>query len=490
MLEQGKHNTAVKNRGRLALYLSLLVFALNVILRSWASGANDLAMDEPFALWWAQQDIPAILQLLSGGNDSLLHYFILHAWIKLFGLGTFAVRFPSVLFSALAAALLFYTGWKFFSQRVAIAVALVFSLSAMQMQFAHEARPYALFVMLSAWNLFIVLSILRTPEKKSHYLWLFINNLLLVYTHYFAWILIAMQVLVLLASSGRRQRWKPLLIVTALLLVCYLPNVAILLDRLQASAGGTWVRKPEWSELYGNINRFLNSRWVSLTIIGAAFIGILMVVIRKKIRELITNLKKNKSWQVIALSFLLPWCGMFAVSFVMPIFLDRYLLFTTPALYLALVAAFELLPIHKTVKTILMMIPALCMLLFFEISPSNHRNIKEVVAKVQSMRQPGDAVLISPDYAILEFSYHYNINAFADYAHTREQLQQQRIYALNSLQQLPASITDSSSSLIYLDCGSAFVYGTDIVGEELKKKDTLIEECSIPAIYTISRFVH
>ncbi len=466
----------------------ILFIVVNLILRLLFINRNDVAMDEPFSIWWAQHDLSSLFNMLKTENNPPLHFIILHYWIKLFGINTLSVRLPSVIFSSMAAGILFYTGAKFLSQRAAILATSVFTISTMQIYFSHEARVYPLFVLLSIWNIYLLLSITGSPEKKITFVWLLLNNILLVYSHYFGWIPVLVQLFILVAFPWRKYFWKSVLLSFALLIIAYIPNIIIAYNRFIVSSGGTWVRPPQWSELYGNINRFLNSRWVTLAFIAVGGIGLLIIIINKKYREFIVNLRNHKAWIIVLLFFLIPWIGMFAISFFIPIFLDRYLLFTSPALYLVLTGFFELLPLKKILATTLAIVPLLVMCLFFDPAPSNNRNIKDVVEKIKSLRQTKDAVIISPDYSSLEFCYHYNNIAFADYSHTKELLLNDHIYAVNSLQMVPSDVLDHCDKIIYLDCESSFAFGADIVGNELKSNYSTKSTIHIPGIYNITQF--
>jgi mannosyltransferase len=481
-------NTPWKNSFFIGVFFSCLFVIFNFFLRLIRISANDIALDEPFAIWWAQQDIGAIFNLLRGGNDTIIHYLILHFWIKLFGIGALSVRMPSVIFSSLSAGLIFYTGYRFFSHRVAWAAGIIFTFSVMQMYFSHEARVYPLFVLLALWNLYLMLAVIKKPDKRQLFIWVTINNILLVYSHYFGWIPVLIQLFIFLVFSWRRKLWKPAFLSMGILLLCYIPNFLVLIDRFLISSAGTWVRKPEWSELYGNINRFLNSRFVTLAIILSALIGFIIVAVKRKLKLLFTRAKQETSFQMVLLWFCIPYMGMFGISYLMPVFLDRYLLFTTPALYLVIAALFELFPVRKSVKILIMFLPLVTILFFFDLSPSNNRNVKELVATVDQMKKNGSPVLISPDYAVLEFAYYFDNEAFCDYTNTYTRLKDEAIYPVRTIKQLPQWLIDTAKSVLYVDCGSEFAYGSDVVGNELNEYFIEKEHTQVPGIYTLKLF--
>jgi mannosyltransferase len=471
------------------LIIGIFFFVImNFIMKLIYISSNDIAIDEPFSIWWAQQDLGSLINMLKTENNPAFHFMILHFWIKLFGIGALSVRMPSVIFSSLCAGLIFYTGYRFFSQRVAWAAGIIFTFSVMQMYFSHEARVYPLFVLLAVWNLYLMLAVVKNPDKKQLFIWVTINNILLIYSHYFGWIPVLVQLFIFLVFSWRSKLWKPAFLSMGITLLCYIPNFLVLIDRFLVSSAGTWVRKPEWSELYGNINRFLNSRFVTLAIILSALFGFIIVAVNRKLKLLFTQAKQEKPFQVALLWFCIPYLGMFGISFLMPVFLDRYLLFTTPALYLVIAALFELFPVRNSVKILIMFLPLVTMFFFFNLAPSNNRNVKELVATVGQMKKNGSPVLISPDYAVLEFVYYYDNKVFRDYKHTYQRLKDDEIYPVCTIKQIPKSLIDSAKSVLYIDCGSAFAYGSDVVGNELKEYFIEKENTKVPGIYTLKLF--
>jgi mannosyltransferase len=195
---------------RLEIFLfPLFLFVLNVIVKFCFLTSRDIALDEPFSIYYAQTDIPSIIQMLYSENNPPFHFFFLHYWVKLFGIGSFSVRLPSLIFSAFTAIVIYKIGKKFFNVVSGFAAALLFTFSTMHIFFSHEARVYPLFVMLTALSLYYYLSIIKTPENKTFYYLLFICNLLLIYSHYFGFFVLFVEVISLLFLPNTKAFIKP-----------------------------------------------------------------------------------------------------------------------------------------------------------------------------------------------------------------------------------------------------------------------------------------
>jgi uncharacterized membrane protein len=80
-------------------YVPILLVLLNAILKIIFIESRAIANDEPFSIFTAQMDVPALLAELAPGNNPPLYELILHGWIKIFGIGPFAVRFLPYFFS-------------------------------------------------------------------------------------------------------------------------------------------------------------------------------------------------------------------------------------------------------------------------------------------------------------------------------------------------------------------------------------------------------
>jgi mannosyltransferase len=69
------------------------LLVLNFILKLLFLGRNDIALDEPFTVFWAQVEFPALFEMLKTENNPPLFFLLLHFWIKIFGISAFSVRF-------------------------------------------------------------------------------------------------------------------------------------------------------------------------------------------------------------------------------------------------------------------------------------------------------------------------------------------------------------------------------------------------------------
>jgi hypothetical protein len=180
------------------------------------------------------------------------------------------------------------------------------------------------------------------------------------------------------------------------------PLIIIFITRLNSySSTISWVKKAEYSELYGLLNKFLNDKWVFL------FLGLsifFLLLFNSKYIQL--TLKENKS--KISILFILTFIP-FLLSFflsksgIASVFLDRYLFFITIPIYFLIALLFEK---NNTFAYSAQFLFIALVILRFDIRPNNDRNGNELAEFIK--KQHVETIIIAPYYYDLTFLYHYN----------------------------------------------------------------------------------
>ncbi len=186
--------------------IPVLFFLFNIILRAFGIEVNSLAGDEPYSVYFAQMDISDILRHMRPGNNPPLYELFLHFWESLFGIEEVAVRVPSLIFTGITAAFLYKIGNEFFSKYTGILAGLLFTFSNYATYFAHEARVYALFGMLTCVSFYYFLRWVNNSYTTSTLVLFTIANALLLYAHYFGVMVIGIQVFFALLFSFREGK--------------------------------------------------------------------------------------------------------------------------------------------------------------------------------------------------------------------------------------------------------------------------------------------
>jgi uncharacterized membrane protein len=471
------------------LAVSVLIFVLNVVLKFLYISSNDIALDEPFTLFYSQMDLGSIFKMLQTENNPALHFLFMHFWIKLFGVGAMAVRMPSLIFSALTAVVIYITGRKFFSGSVGLTASAIFTFAGMHIYFSHEARVYSLFVLLASLSFLYFLKLTSNPDKKSLYFTLFLFNLLLIYSHYFGFFVVFTEFVCLFFIRNLKKAYKGFFLVFAALAISYLPNIIIFFNRFFVSVSkGTWVKAPQITEYYGNLNRFLNIKYVTMTFLVIMLVTLIFLLKKKLFIPKLKEFIKNENYILTLLWFFVPYTLMFLISFKVPMFLDRYLLFCSIPFYFLLAQIIFHFVLKEKAQITAAVLFVMCVILTTTLNPSNKRNVKELSALIKDIKKPGDIIYIAPDYSKLEFIYHYNIDYFKDYKNLDENLKKDNFFPIKDISELKTEPLNSGNLIILLDCGYKFAFGNNAIYDKLNSNYSKIAKYHVDEIYEVSCF--
>jgi len=132
-------------------------------------GGPQLWRDELASWSAASRSVPQLWSMLHSIDAVLgFYYFGLHLWMAVFGQSAAAMRLPSVIAMAGAAAVVGLIGRRLGGGAAGLAGGLVFALVPSVSRYAQEARPYAFAMFFAA---LATLQFLRAMEKPSWQRW-------------------------------------------------------------------------------------------------------------------------------------------------------------------------------------------------------------------------------------------------------------------------------------------------------------------------------
>ncbi len=454
----------------LGWHIPILLVLMNLILKLAGLTITPVSGDEPFTIYHAQMDLPSINRFLEGTNNPPLFEMVLHFWIRIFGNDVVSVRLLPVIFSSVAAFFVYRTGYTFVNFRVGITAALVYTFSVLNLHLAHEARVYALFTLLACLSMYIFLNLITGRKERKYLIYLSIVNLLLLYSHYISFFVILVQTLLIFTLPGIRHRlWRAYVLSLMALFLLFLPNLMSFIHsfRVLASQGTCFDPPDGLVSVYNLIWKFSNkpvTAVLSLIILLAALIKFLVGKDRKSTSAVVI---------LILVWFGLPFILTFLVSYKISIFQDRYLVYCSVAFYLLLAFCVDYLFTARLYKYILSAVLVLLFALTFRIKEEVKSPVKEVVEKVQSLKDGETALVISPHFYILNFMYYYDPEFFSSvqdhefYHKGSQDLSSMNIFPVNDLDGIEIN---EYQKVLFLDATSLSTFKGEAILSQLKKE--------------------
>jgi uncharacterized membrane protein len=236
---------------------SIVIFALIVTLltgaRLWGLTATCLWFDEVFSVHAAKHEWTELFRFVAADIiHPPLFYVLLKVWIGIGGESLLWLRlFPFVTSIVVIVPFLFLCRELRLARMETGLALLLISVNGYLIKYAQEVRMYTLLLFFTVCSLWLFIKFFNANPDRKHLGFLSAINLLLIYTHYYGWLIVAAQLVFLIFWA--RRRLTDFLISVAVLLLCFSPWVYAV---TQASGTGKglaqnigWVARPRVSDV-------------------------------------------------------------------------------------------------------------------------------------------------------------------------------------------------------------------------------------------------
>lgn len=307
------------------------------------------------------------------------YYAFMHVWVSVFGDSDVALRMPSLLAMVFAAALIGVIGNRLAGRAAGLLAGAVFAVLPSTSRFAAEARPYALTVLAACFATWLLLRAWERPSigrwaaygaALAALGWLSMVAMLLIAAH--AWVILAWQ----------RTLWWRFFAAAAAATVALLP---LLYFGAQQRNQVAYIPRVTFDSFvrYNDV------------LFGSVLVGVLVVAVGMFSLPLRFPSALFLAWAVV------PAGTLIAVSQAMPMFLPRYLLFTTPGwALLAGTALARLRPTWSVVAVLLVAVVAIPIHLEMRKPGGHEQATRQAAAVITANTQRGDALVYADDEAI------------------------------------------------------------------------------------------
>ncbi len=425
-------------------HILISFFCLNIILKFIWIDFKDISHDEPFTIFHANGSWSELLEMLSHEPNPPLFFILLHFWIKLFGISATSVRFLPLLFSSLTVIPLYKFGKLIQSRFIGLAAIIIFTFSSAHLASAHDARSYSLFVLLATMSSYFLFKILfKKQNNKSIYIALGLSYFLMIYSHHIGFIVGLVHLFIIATNFQLLNREKTigLLISGVLTLLFYAHYIPYFLSSfIGTTSTGTVNPSPTSSALYNSIRFYMNEPlFAVMSIIGFAGFSF----------KVFTQRRASEISLLILFCFL--FFGMYLLSDLVVLFVNRYILFISPIYFIIVPIGWTSLSKNKLIPVIALSTIALGMVSSADYRTDNKRYVKKIVDLIKEEETGNSAIIMCPKWTNHRFAYYYDQNIFRDHANFEIKLEQKNVFSINSIEEFEKLEIDKFNKIIFLD---------------------------------------
>ena len=402
----------------------LAIVLIGAFLRVYQLSAQSIWLDEAFSVRISQLPVLQMVLATAGDVHPPFYYFLLHYWIMVFGTSESAVRLLSVLFGVLSIPMIYIVGRQLFNKEAGLVAALILALSSFNIYYSQEARMYSLMVLLALLSMHFFWRFLQQSSLVSSVGYV-LSTAFLVYTHDYGWfVVIAENIFVatlLLLSKHRTYKLRHWVALQAIVAALYVPWIVVLKSQFLArQANGTWLAPPTLTTIIDTFYTYSSTEVLLALFLGLSVLSLFAFQRVRGAMDWKAPLKVLESyvWEVslqdpaplyfLAVLLLAVNLIPFTIShFSAPIYLDKYAIVGSVALYLLVAKGISNIS-HKYTK---LAVIGLIVILFVPnlqvyYTTTQKSLAREAAGLIYVNAKNGDVILVTPEYQDQVISYY------------------------------------------------------------------------------------
>lgn len=289
---------------------------------------QSLWRDEAFSVLMAENSPWQIIKLTAHDFNPPLYYLTLHYWMEVFGSSEISIRMLSFIFHLI----LVYIVYKFSKKSIfseveplrgstslstSLLITFLIAFNPMLLYYAFEARMYSLLALLALLSMYHFIN--------KNWRWYIFFTTAGLYTQPFMIFVVLSQMVYLLFIDKKRQ--MPKFVKIGLVFLLYTPWIRVIFNQFK-QAGPMWIYPVDFNlitSVLGNLYLGYEGTpgwlWPLTKIISLIIIAFIMLPLIKR--------RVKKEAKLFYLWLFLPLTLVIGFSFLKPIFVNRYLIYTT-----------------------------------------------------------------------------------------------------------------------------------------------------------------
>ncbi len=377
---------------------------------------QSLRLDESQSLWETSRSPAAILSTVAEDVHVPLYHELLHWWRSVVGDSVYSARVLSLIFFLAAIPAIYLLGATIYGPATGLFAAFLFLLSPFMNWYASEIRMYTIFAFMAILNQYFFVRLLR-QDADSAWVGFGITAVIGIYVHYFFFLLLAAEGLFFLL---RRNRFGPhalsrMLIIAGVVALSFAPWVAYVLYEGQAQNQQPQLPIPTTINLFSVFSQFLLGFQVDP--VNTVFLSLWPLILIVAFLALRRRASARLETDFLTIAVVVPVAAAFLISFFVPLFVSRYLIFVAPALYLLIAHIFSRYPgAGKWIAGGALSVLMASMLVVQVASAATpvKEDYRDVVDYLTANAHPQDVIIVSAPFTIYPIEYYYRGAAALD----------------------------------------------------------------------------
>ena len=374
--------------------------------------------DEAFSYLMARLPIRTLLWSTAQDANPPLYYLLLKLWMGILGSSEVALRSLSLIFfwATLYVAFLIMRDIYKFSSRKSAWYLLLFLINPLLHYYAFEARMYSMMAFLATLLFYALM-------KKKYKLYAY-TALAALFTHYFLIVVIVFQAAFFFITSHKKER-KSFFLPLFKTAVWYIPWFIILILARPPVGQSFWIAASSWKDIFLLpaiiLTGYETGSWMVVTFLSSISLVTSGILIFCSLHHF-TRQKKLHFFLLLGWSLGIPLV-IFLLSFFKPIFLPRYLIFSSVGITLFLIVSFESVK-NKYVRSALIAVIALFLLSYssIQVAMRTKAPLRKTFSSIKAEMGKNDVVYVTHEYDFHPAEYYLPTKKVYIYKKTYEEL--------------------------------------------------------------------